>query len=277
MGGGGKKGGAVSGGNGGSVGVRDGEANTYPWWSLKDRLELSHAFVGTVDAECTFYFGCCGGGGGGRRESQVRDAFNKEREKNLGKGGLTHRSPLKINHYSERRNNSSSAHFRFREREKKRGEGGEAERQGGEGGCGNKEGRKDENEDVPLGHDDRNVTPNVQLSARISGRNLHVRKLQALLQRTTKHDPGRRGHIVESLVSLRERSSRRLAGLLLRRVFLPPREQPWFAAAAAAAIAVVVVVVIAVLGAHPTTLFLLLLLEFGFGFEFERRGRGWGE
>ena len=88
MGGGGKKGGAVSGGNGGSVGVRDGEANTYPWWSLKDRLELSHAFVGTVDAECTFYFGCCGGGGGGRRESQVRDAFNKEREKKLGKGGL---------------------------------------------------------------------------------------------------------------------------------------------------------------------------------------------
>ena len=122
------------------------------------------------------------------------------------------------------------------------------------------------------------MTPNVQLSARISGRDLHVRKLQALLQRTTKHDPGRRGHIVESLVSLRERSSRRLAGLLLRRVFLPPREQPWFAAAAAAAaIAVVVVMVIAVLGAHPTTLFLLLLLEFGFGFEFERRGRGWGE
>lgn len=99
------------------------------------------------------------------------------------------------------------------------------------------------------------MTPNVQLSARISGRHLHVRKLQALLQRATKHDPGRRGHIVESLVSLRERRSRRrrLAGLLLRSVFLPPREQPWFAAIA---------VVIAVLGAHPMTLFL-------FGFEFE--------
>jgi hypothetical protein len=56
-------------------------------------------------------------------------------------------------------------------------------------------------------------------------------------------------------VSLRERRSRRrrLAGLLLRSVFLPPREQPWFAAIA---------VVIAVLGAHPMTLFL-------FGFEFE--------
>jgi hypothetical protein len=56
-------------------------------------------------------------------------------------------------------------------------------------------------------------------------------------------------------VSLRERSSRRqrLAGLLLRRVFLPPREQPWFAAIA--------VVVIAVLGSHPTTL-LLFLFEF---------------
>jgi hypothetical protein len=60
-------------------------------------------------------------GGGGRREFQVRDAFtNKEREKKMGKGGLTHRSPLKINHYSEGRNNSSSAHFRFPEREKKR-------------------------------------------------------------------------------------------------------------------------------------------------------------
>ena len=205
----------------------------------------------------------------GRRESQVRDAFTKkEREKKKGKGGLTHRSPLKINHYSEGPQQLIISTFPFsRERG---GKGGEAERQGG---CGNKEGRKDENEneDVPLGHDDRNVTPNVQLSTRIGGRHLHVRKLQALLQRTTKHDPGRRGHIVESLVSLRERRSRRrrLTRLLLRRMFLPPREQPWFAAVA-------VVVMIAVLGAHLTTLF---LFSFGleFGFEFKRRGCRWGE
>jgi hypothetical protein len=36
-----------------------GEGNTHSWRSLEDGLEVAHALVGTVDAECTFYFGGC--------------------------------------------------------------------------------------------------------------------------------------------------------------------------------------------------------------------------
>ena len=54
---------------------------------------------------------------GARRESQVRETPLPTKKKK-GKGGLTHRSPLKTNHYSEGRDNSSSARFPF-SREKK--------------------------------------------------------------------------------------------------------------------------------------------------------------
>jgi hypothetical protein len=65
------------------VGARDKgrETSTYTWGSLKDSLKLSHTFVGTVDAECTFYFGCCVEGKKGVRD--VSTDNNREREASL--------------------------------------------------------------------------------------------------------------------------------------------------------------------------------------------------
>jgi len=59
----------MSGGNGGELG----DGNTHSWWSLKDRLEISHALVGAIDAECAFYFG--------RYEGQVRDTSRGAKDK----------------------------------------------------------------------------------------------------------------------------------------------------------------------------------------------------
>jgi len=118
----------------GVSGSKGREANTHSWWSLEDCLELSHTFVGTVDAECTFYFGCCVGG---EKGVPSKRRLYRQRKKKGGKGGLTHHSPLKTNHYSKSRDNSSSAHSLFsREKEKEE----EMERQGR---MKKKEGRKD--------------------------------------------------------------------------------------------------------------------------------------
>ena len=88
--------------------------------------------------------------------------------------------------------------------------------------------------DAPLGHNNRNVTPHIQLSCCVRRRYMHTCIPQAVLQRTSKHCAGR---------WLR----RMRAGLLRGRDVFPPRAQAGFAVA------------VTVLSSHTFLLLLLLL------------------
>jgi len=134
----------------------------------------------------------------------------------------------------------------------------------------------EDKDDAPLGHDDGNVPPNIQLSAHVRSRYLHIRIPQALHQRTTKHRAGWRRHIyLGGPVPLRLRL--RVAGMRRRRTgflsrssdMLPPRAEPRSGIAV-----VVVMMMIAVLGSHKTKTLLFVGCGCGYGCGGEQNGSG---
>lgn len=123
----------------------------------------------------------------------------------------------------------------------------------GEKERGGRECEDEDEDDAPLGHDNRNIPPYIQLSSRICSRYLHVRELQSLLQRTTEHRSRRWRHVFlhESHLSLSLSLSvpvgQGRARFLRRSDMLPPRAQPWFSAAIAGMMIAGVVVLVSVL------------------------------